>query len=170
MDNNNIIRVTKAQKLEVIKSLIPEDASYTFPGSDKKSPYLFNYAGIIDFLDEQITLLKKKNTSTGKKKLTKAQEINESYKSLILAYLRQNPTLIVTATDTMERILRPAHPDVLWTNQKAAALLNAMVDKTDKETGEIISYGVLNKTEAKGKHPATFQIKPDCIEDDSKED
>ena len=65
------------------------------------------------------------------------------------------------------------YPDVMWTNQKTAALLNAMSDKFDKDTQELVSEGKLERVEGKGKNKTTFQIRPQYIisaEDGSSED
>lgn len=166
---NNVIRVTKAQKFEVIKSLLADTATHTFPGNEKKAAYIFDHDEMVKFLDAEIALLAKKNASTGEKKLTKDQQKNEEYKGVILAYLSANPKLLVTATDVMEKILRPAYSTVLWTNQKAASLLNAMSDKYDKE-GNLVSEGKLTRIEGKGKNKTTFQIKPEFADENATED
>jgi len=161
---NNVIRVTKAQKFEVIKSLLAENATHTFPGNDKKEAYVFDHDEMVKFLDAEIALLAKKNTNTGEKKLTKDQQKNEEFRGVILAYLVNHPEKVMSATDVMEKILRPTYSATLWTNQKAAALLNGMCDKYDKNTGELVSEGVLLKFEGKGKTKTTFKIKTSYLE------
>ncbi len=165
---NNTIRVTKAQKFEVIKSLLADTATHTFPGNEKKEAYVFDHDEMVKFLDAEIALLKKKNApnADGKKKLTKDQQKNEEYKGVILAFLSANPNLMVTATDVMEKILRPAYEGVLWTNQKAAALLTALSDKYDKE-GNLVSEGKLTRIKGKGKNNTTFQIKPEFADENA---
>lgn len=81
----NVVRVTKAQKLEAIKAAIPADFKREFPGDDKKQGFTFDHAAVMEFLDYEIALLAKKNS--GDKKLTKVQEANEKYKQNILDYL-----------------------------------------------------------------------------------
>lgn len=91
MSNNTTVRVTKAQKLEVLKKFIPDDARHVFPGTsdDKgntvKTAYVFDKDAIMEFLDYEISLLAKKNS--GEKKQTDEQKANEGYKDKILAYL-----------------------------------------------------------------------------------
>lgn len=166
---NSIIRVTKVQKLEAIKGALPENATCTFSGNDKKQAYVFNYAEMVKFLDTEIAMLKKKNSSSGDKKLTKDQQKNEEYKALILRYLSSAPETVITATDAMENILRPAYPSVIWTTQKTTALLSAIADKYDKE-GNLIAEGKLTRTVGKGKTKTTFKIKPECVLDVDVED
>lgn len=79
MADNTIIRVTKAQKLEVIKQFIPEDATHTFPGNETKLPYTFSYQEIIAFIDAEIAQLAKKNSGNNGKQ-TEAQKQNEVIK------------------------------------------------------------------------------------------
>ncbi len=86
MAEKSVIRVTKAQKFEVIKNLIPSDAIHTFPGGEDKDDYIFTYDEMIDFLNNEINLLAKKNSSDSKKQ-TETQKINESLKEEIVELL-----------------------------------------------------------------------------------
>lgn len=163
-NNTNTIRVTKAQKYRAAIALLEGKDPVVIPGKDDKAGVTMDAEYLCKFFTDELALLAKKNTTTsGNKKLTKAQEKNEVYKNVILAYLSANPALLVTATDIMENVLRPAYPSELWSNQKAAALLNAMCDKYDKDSGELVSEGKLNRVEGKGKAKTTFQIKPEYV-------
>lgn len=158
----NTVRVTKAQKYTAAIALLEGKEPVTIPGKDDKLGVTMDAKYLCDFFRAEMALLAKKNTTTGgNKKLTKAQQANEEYKGVILSFLRENPSLIVTATDVMEKVLRPAYPQEMWSNQKAASLLNAMSDKHDKDTGELVSEGKLTRIEGKGKNKTTFQIKPE---------
>lgn len=86
---NITIRVTKAQKLEVIKKFISDNARHTFPGNDTKAAYVFDKDAMIAFIDEQIELLAKKNS--GDKKQTADQKNNERLKALMLDYMSKLP-------------------------------------------------------------------------------
>ena len=164
MSTTNTIRVTKAQKYNAAIALLEGKPAVTVPGKDDKAGVTMDANYLCEFFRAELALLAKKNTTTsGNKKLTKAQEKNEEYKGVILSYLSANPTLIVTATDVMEKVLRPTYPAEIWSNQKAAALLNAMCDKYDKDSGELVSEGKLNRVEGKGKAKTTFQIKPEYV-------
>lgn len=77
------------------------------------------------------------------------QNCNLEYMQLILSFLSENPELIVTAADVMEKILRPAYPSMLWSIQKSASLLNSMSDKHNI-SGELISKCVLTRIATKG--------------------
>lgn len=159
----NTVRVTKSQKYDGIIALLEGKEPVFIPGKDDKLGVKMDAAYLVEFCKAEKALLAKKNTTADgtKKKLTKAQEKNEEYKGVILSYLAGNPKLIVTATDVMEKVLRPAYPAEVWSNQKAASLLNALSDKVDKDTKELISEGPLNRIEGKGKTKTTFQIKPE---------
>ena len=162
MSTTNTVRITKSQKFDAIIALLEGKEPMVVPGKDDKVGVTLDAKYLCGFCRDEKALLKKKNTSTdGKKKLTKAQEKNEEYKGVILSYLAANPTLVVSATDVMENLLRPTYPAELWSNQKAASLLNAMSDKYDKDSGELLSEGKLNRIEGKGKNKTTFQIKPE---------
>ena len=162
MSTTNTVRVTKAQKFDGIIALLEGKNPVSIPGKDDKAGVKMDAAYLVEFCKAEKALLAKKNTTTnGNKKLTKAQEKNEEYKGVILSYLAAQPTLIVSATDVMEKVLRPTYPAEVWSNQKAASLLNALCDKFDKDSGELVSEGKLNRIEGKGKTKTTFQIRPE---------
>lgn len=170
MSTTNTVRITKSQKYNAAIVLLEGGNPVVIPGKDGKAGVTMDAAYICDFFRDELALLAKKNTNTGdKKKLTKAQEKNEQYKALILSHLRANPSLMVTATD-MYDVLRNAYPDELWSNQKSAALLNALSDKLDPDTGELISVGPLNRVQGRGKNKTTFQLKPEYVAEDEIEE
>lgn len=152
MSNTTAKKVTKTQRNEDIIALL----------QNQKPKYGTTVKEAIAHLTHENELLSRKNSSTGKKKLTKDQEANVGYKKEILAYLRTNPSLVVTANDIMT-ILATAHPKVLWSNQKTASLLNAMSDKKDKETGEVERRGMLEKVDGKGKTKTTWQLRAEFV-------
>lgn len=130
---NNIIRVTKAQKLTAIKGMIPEDVSVTFKGDGEKGKqdYLFNYAEVIAFLDKELELLSKKNS--GDKKLTAAQKENEKFKEDIVDFLTTLPadSKGATCTEMFKKI--PTLNE--YSPQKVAALCRQL-----KEEGKVVSH------------------------------
>ena len=162
-NNTNTVRVTKAQKYSAAIALLEGKPAVVIPGKDDKAGVTMDKDYLCDFFRAEMAQLAKKNTTTGTKKLTKAQEKNEEYKGVSLAYMVSNPNTLMTATDVMEKVLRPAYPAELWTNQKVASLLNAMTDKYDKDTNELVSEGKLNRVQGKGKNGTTFQIKPEYL-------
>lgn len=157
--NNTVKKVTKAQRnADIMAMLNTPEVKAILDG--EKFKYGTTVEDAVKHLTHENELLSKKNTATGgNKKLTKAQMANEEYKKAILDFLRNHPERLITATEVMNEILAPLYPDVVWSNQKAAALLNAMSDKKDKETDEVISIGVLDRVEGKGKSKTTFQIR-----------
>ena len=160
MTNTNTIRVTKAQKFDAIIALLEGKEPVSIPGKDDKTGVTMNAPYLVEFCKAEKALLAKKNTTTnGNKKLTKIQTKNEEYKKFILDHLAECPTLVMTATDVMEKVLRPTYPDEVWSNQKVASLLNSLSDKYDKESGELVSEGKLERIEGKGKTKTTFRIK-----------
>lgn len=143
---NNIIRVTKAQKLEAIKSAIPADFRHVFPGATDangnttKAAYVLDHDEAVAFIDKELALLAKKNS--GDKKLTKDQEANEGYKELILDYLSKLPaegegSEGVTCTQMFKEI--PAFAE--YSPQKVSALCRQL-----KLAGLITSKEVKGKT------------------------
>lgn len=127
----------------------------------------------IAHLTHENELLARKNKPGKGKKLTKDQEKNEGYKDDIRAYLSANPSMLVSANDIMVKLFMPKYPDVLWSNQKVASLLNAMSDKYDKDGNCTDDTGELSKTPGKGKNKTTYQIKPEYIlsgEDDAEDE
>lgn len=136
MADNNIIRVTKAQKLEAIKKFIPADASTTFPGNDTKAPFVFNYDAIIAFLDTELAALAKKNSD---KKPTKAQEENEKVKEAICAYLEDKEDG-ATCAQVAKDVLSAVCPDEA-TPQKASSMFRLL-----KNDGRVSSKEVKGRT------------------------
>lgn len=148
--NTNVVRVTKAQKFEFIKSIIPADASHTFPatvdsnGNVKKSAYVFDHDEIVAFIDEQLNLLARKNS--GDKKKTPDQEKNDEYKAAIMAYLDTlpatnedgTPFMGVTCTDVLKNVPELSEFQV----QKSASLLRKLRDED----------GLVTSCMVKGKH------------------
>lgn len=143
---NNTIRVTKAQKLEAIKAIIPADFQHTFPGTIDsngnviKAPYIFNHDEAVAFIDKELGMIAKKNS--GDKKLTKDQEANEGYKDKILDYLSKLPTEGegsdgVTCTQMFKEIPEFAE----YSPQKVSALCRQL-----KMAGLITSKEVKGKT------------------------
>lgn len=164
MSTTNTVRITKAQKFDGIIALLEGKSAISVSGKDDKLGVTMDAAYLVEFCKSEKALLAKKNTSTnGNKKPTKQQEKNENYKRTILAYLSANPALVVTATDVMEKLLRPTYPNEVWSNQRAASLLNAMSDKCNKDSGKVVSEGKLKRIEGKGKIKTTFQIKPQYV-------
>lgn len=78
------------------------------------------------------------------------QNRNLEYKRAILSFLSENPELVLTATEVMEKVLRPAFPDEPWSSQLTASLLNSMSDKYDIQSGKLISKGVLTRIAKEG--------------------
>lgn len=172
MSTTNTVRVTKTQKFYGAIALLEGKSPISVPGTEDKAGVVMDANYLCEFFRSEIALLAKKNSPTSKKKLTKDQEKNEQYKLDILHYLSEHPEKIVSATEVMDTVLRPMYPDGMWSSQKVASLLNAMSDKYDKETKELVTEGKLIRTEGKGKNKTTFQIKPEYIlaaEDDSAE-
>lgn len=135
---NNIIRVTKAQKLTAIKDFIPEDACVTFPGNSEtgKLPYEFNYNEIIAFLDNELDLLSRKNMQNGEKKLTDVQKQNEEYKELIIQYLATLPTDF--PGKTCSEIINDVPEFTGFKTQKISPLLSQLctAGRVDKDKGK----------------------------------
>lgn len=97
----------------------------------EKAPNGSTTADLIAHLEHENELLAKKNSGDSKKP-TKAQQENEGHKANILAFLRSQ-SKGATATEVMQGV-------GLASNQKAAALLKAMVDA-----------GTVTKATEKGK-------------------
>lgn len=84
----NVVRVTKSQKLEALKSMLNHEAVKTFTAEDKES-YTFNCAEATDFINELIEQLNKK-TRGNTKASKEAAEQNEEFKTQILEFLVDN--------------------------------------------------------------------------------
>lgn len=134
-NNNTTKKVTKAQRNEDIIAML----------TGKEVKYGTTTEDAVAHLTHENTLLAKKNSGDNKKP-TKAQEENNKLKAEIVAFL----TTVdkgVTATEVMNACN-------LSSNQKAAALLRALVDA-----------GEVSKTVEKGK--ALFAL---SIEDEGEDD
>lgn len=120
----------------------------------------------IDHLIHENELLSNKNkTKDGSsKKLTKAQEINEQYKNDIRSFLLDNPARLITANEVMTELFMSKYPDIPWSNQKTASLLNAIADKYDKDGVLTDDSGDLEKFPGKGKNKTTFRIKQTYVD------
>lgn len=82
----------------------------------------FSIEDVLNKLNSMVATLDNKATST-KRKPTKTQVENASFRDNILAFLRENPNLIVTCTDITKRV-----PELEGqTNQKVSALMQPLV-------------------------------------------
>lgn len=77
---------------------------------------------LVAFINHEIELLTKK--SNGKKKLTPTQEANETFKTLMIDYLK-NVAVIHTIRELQEAIPELAE----LSNQRMSRLLNTLVEK-----------------------------------------
>lgn len=122
-NTTNVKRITKSQRFEDIKALLNgEDTTFGTSIEDACA-----------FIDKELALLAKKNTSD--KKPTKTQEENEGHKAKILDFLTAC-TEGVTCTEIQKGV--PDFAD--FNNQKIAALVRQLVDA-----------GKVNKAVVKGK-------------------
>lgn len=122
------IRITKAQRFEDIKALL----------TDGEVKYGTTIEVAITVIDHELELLRKKNSSSGDKKLTPTQQENENFKEQIMEYLAglDADTDGVTCTEISKAI-----PDLTaYSNQKVAALVRQL-----KLDGRVVC------TEKKGK-------------------
>lgn len=144
--NTNTVRVTKAQRLAAIRDMIPADACVTFPGTDDKAAYVFDHAEILAFIDKELTLLSKKNSSD--KKQTEDQKQNEIYKADIIAYLATLPEFDdddkpfpgATCTDVLKNVASLADFQV----QKPSALLKQLTTE-----GKVVPTTIKGRTHFK---------------------
>ena len=104
MENTNV-KLTKAQKFELIKA-IPEIASNEM---------------LVEFIEKEIESLKKKNSANGKP--TAQQVENVAIKNAILEVMQENPAMMYTITDIIKNVDKCAD----LTNQRVSALVNQMV-------------------------------------------
>lgn len=119
-----IRKITKAQRFEDIKAMLNgEPVQY---GTDKDAA--------IEFIDYQMELLSRKNSS-GEKKPTATQLENENHKERIKDYLR-GCSEGVTVTQVLKAV--PEFAD--FSNQKVARLMRDMLEA-----------GVVSKEIVKGK-------------------
>lgn len=108
------IRITKAQRFEDIKALL----------TDGEVKYGTTIEVAITVIDHELELLRKKNSSSGDKKLTPTQQENEVLKEQIMEFLAGLPedTDGVTCTEILKSV--PALAD--FSNQKVAALVRQL--------------------------------------------
>lgn len=128
-----MIRVTKAQKLSVLKEIIPADFRYVFPGNENKIEYVFDQSEAIKFIDAELGLLAKKNS--GDKKLTKDQQANEQYKNEIVTYLTNLPDDKEGATCTEMFKAIPSLSD--YSPQKVSALCRILKQEVRIDSKEV---------------------------------
>lgn len=106
-------RITKAMRFEDIKALL----------NGNTAQYGTTLEDAISFIDHEVELLARKNSS-GDKKQTATQKENEGYKELIIEFLAGLPddSKGVTCTEIMKSI--PAFKD--FNNQKISALIRQL--------------------------------------------
>lgn len=106
-------RITKAMRFEDIKALL----------NGNTAQYGTTLEDAISFIDHEVELLARKNSS-GDKKQTATQKENEGYKELIIEFLAGLPddSKGVTCTEIMKSI--PAFKD--FNNQKISALVRQL--------------------------------------------
>lgn len=115
-------RITKAMRFEDIKALL----------NGNTAQYGTTLEDAISFIDHEVELLARKNSS-GDKKQTATQKENEGYKELIIEFLAGLPddSKGVTCTEIMKSI--PAFKD--FNNQKISALVRQL-KLADRVVGE----------------------------------
>lgn len=115
-------RITKAMRFEDIKALL----------NGNTAQYGTTLEDAISFIDHEVELLARKNSS-GDKKQTATQKENEGYKELIIEFLAGLPddSKGVTCTEIMKSI--PAFKD--FNNQKISALIRQL-KLADRVVGE----------------------------------
>lgn len=118
-------KLTKAQKFEDMKNLL----------NGKPTIYGLTVASACEFIDYEIGLLAKKNSSTSKKE-TETQKLNSERKELIKNYLRGNGKK--TVSEMIKEI--PAFATELLSTQRVSRLCN-----------DLVSAGELEKVVEKGK-------------------
>ena len=79
----------------------------------------------IDFINHEIELLEKRNSSGGDKKLTAKQLENADLKTVILDFLADNPDDKFTITDMWKRIPVLAN-NTEMSNQRISAIVNQL--------------------------------------------
>lgn len=108
---NTVKRVTKSQRFSDIKALL----------NGEEVTYGTTVEAAVEFIDNEIGLLVKKNS--GEKKPTKTQLENETYKAQILEFLG-GQTEGKTCTEIMKAIPEFAE----FSNQKVASLVRQLCD------------------------------------------
>lgn len=132
MEKTNKTRITKAMRFEDIKALLNGD-SVTYGTTIEEA---------MDFIDNEVRLLAKKNSGENKKQ-TKTQQENEGYKALILEFLATLPDDKAGVTCT--EIIKGVAEFDGFSTQKISPLVRQLM-AADKVT----------KTEVKGK--ALFRL------------
>ena len=107
-------KITKREKYELLKNI----------------PAVAENAMLVEFIDHELELLDRKNTSNGEKKLTSKQTKNEAYKSEILNYMEVGTKYTVSAL--LDGV--PETPEGM-THNRIVALLKQLCD-----AGAIIRY------------------------------
>lgn len=130
------VRITKAQRFADIKALL--NGEVPVYGTDA--------ATAVEFIDNEIALLAKKNAAKSGK-LTATQQANEGYKTLIVDFLATQP-VGVTCTEIAKGI--PALND--FNNQKISALMRSLTYDADKNPN-----GKVDKAVVKGKSLFTLR-------------
>ena len=107
-------KITKREKYEQLRAI----------------PAVAENAMLVEFIDHELELLDRKNTSNGEKKLTPKQTDNEAYKGEILNHMEVGTKY--TVSDLLNGV--PETPDGM-THNRIVALLKQLCD-----AGAIIRY------------------------------
>ena len=94
---------------------------------------------LIEFVDRELELLAKKNTSaTGEKKLTATQVANEGLKSDIYAHMAEKPTRLFTISELIKEV--PACAEL--STSKVTAMLTQLIkaNKVERISDKRKSY------------------------------
>ena len=121
MENDNMKKMTKRARFELIKS------KYNLDAED------------VAFIDHELELLAKKNTSaTGEKKLTATQVANEGLKSDIYAHMAENHNRMFTIAELIKEV--PACAEL--STSKVTAMLTQLIkaNKVERITDKRKSY------------------------------
>lgn len=134
MANENMVRITKAQKFNAAITLLSGGDPVVIPDKDDKKGATLDAAYLCDFFREELALLAKKNTSD--KKPTQIQKENEEHKERILAFL-MGQTEGKTCTDIQKGVPEFAGMN----NQKIASLMRQLFD-----AGQVIKEVIKGKS------------------------
>lgn len=120
-------KITKAMKFADVKAILNGETPVHGCSLDE----------LIDFIDNEIALLAKKNAPNSKAK-TKANAENEARKTAILEVLTAEPNRLFTATEIVAVLNDPVN----MTSQRVSSLLTAMVAEgtVEKSTEKRKSY------------------------------
>lgn len=121
MATTNTVRVTKTMKFNGAIALLEGKAPVTIPGTEEKEGVTMDAAYLINFFNEELALLAKKNTKKTDGEPTEAQKKNEEYKELILDFLATHQDG-ATCTDMIKGI--PAFFD--FNTSKISSLTSAL--------------------------------------------